>query len=62
MLLETTPISIKDGNKQTILHSAARSGHCELLKYLMIQWKQASDNNGIKFKSHSNEAGMIFDW
>mmetsp|Transcript_25497 Transcript_25497/g.61302 ORF Transcript_25497/g.61302 Transcript_25497/m.61302 type:complete len:1096 (+) Transcript_25497:59-3346(+) len=24
-----TPISIKDGNKQTILHSAARAGHCK---------------------------------
>eukprot|EP00581_Thalassiosira_minuscula_P013959 CAMPEP_0183714800 /NCGR_PEP_ID=MMETSP0737-20130205/9230_1 /TAXON_ID=385413 /ORGANISM="Thalassiosira miniscula, Strain CCMP1093" /LENGTH=1053 /DNA_ID=CAMNT_0025943803 /DNA_START=272 /DNA_END=3433 /DNA_ORIENTATION=- len=57
-----TPISIKDGNKQTILHSAARSGHCELLKYIMAQWKIASQTIGIKFKSHNNVPGRIYDW
>lgn len=62
MLLKTTPISIKDGNKQTILHSAARSGHCQLLKYIMVQWKVASGKTGIKFKSHNNEPDKIYDW
>lgn len=62
MLLKTTPISIKDGNKQTILHSAARSGHCELLKYIMKQWKVASVETGIKFKSHNNAPDAIYDW
>lgn len=62
MLLETTPISIKDGNKQTIIHCAARSGHCILLKYIMIQWKIKSEEIGLKFKSHNNEPGKIFDW
>jgi ankyrin repeat protein len=62
MLLKTTPISIKDGNKQTILHSAARSGHCELLKYIMIQWKVASIETGINFKSHDNAPDTIYDW
>lgn len=62
MLLETTPISIKDGNKQTILHSAARSGYPMLLKYIMGEWKVASATIGIKFKSHNNEPDKIFDW
>lgn len=57
-----TPISIKDGHKQTILHSAARSGHCELLKYIMAQWKIAAETIGIKFTSHGNVAGSIYDW
>ena len=62
LLLEVTPISIKDGNKQTILHSAARSGHCHLLKHIMVQWKIASNTIGIKFKSHNNEPDKIYDW
>lgn len=38
-LLEAgAPLAMKDGNKQTILHAAARSGHCELLRYVMQQW------------------------
>jgi len=57
-----TPISIKDGNKQTILHSAARSGHEELLKYIMIQWRIVSETTGMSFKSHSNIPGRIYDW
>jgi ankyrin repeat protein len=57
-----TPIAIKDGNKQTILHSAARSGHIKLLRFIMSEWRKASDApNGIKFKSHGN-SGSIFDW
>ncbi len=63
MLLEAgTPIAIKDGNKQTILHSAARSGHIELLKFILKEWRIASNGpNGIKFKSHGN-VGSIYDW
>ena len=57
-----TPISIKDGNKQTILHSAARAGHCKLLKYIMYEWILASETKGMKFKSHNNLPGRIFDW
>ncbi|KAL9186762.1 hypothetical protein ACHAXT_010482 [Thalassiosira profunda] len=63
LLLDSgTPISIKDGNKQTILHSAARSGHCLLLKHIMDEWKVAAETTGIKFKSHSNDPGKIYDW
>ena len=57
-----TPISIKDVNKQTILHSAARSGHEELLKHIMIQWRIVSESTGMSFKSHSNIPGRIYDW
>ena len=63
MLLEDgTPIAIKDGNKQTILHSAARSGHVKLLTFILKEWQIASNApNGIKFKSHGN-LGSIYDW
>eukprot|EP00984_Skeletonema_dohrnii_P023243 scaffold12335_cov116-Skeletonema_dohrnii-CCMP3373.AAC.2 len=63
MLLEAgTPIAIKDGNKQTILHSAARSAHVELLKFVLLEWKAASNApKGIKFKSHG-KLGSIYDW
>ena len=57
-----TPISIKDGNKQTILHSCARSDHKKLLKYVMSEWKIAAETTGIQFKSHSNIPGRIYDW
>ena len=62
LLLERTPISIKDGNKQTILHSAARSGHVELLKYILNQWRIAAETTGMKFKSNNNVPGRIYDW
>jgi ankyrin repeat protein len=53
-----TPISIRDGNKQTILHCTARSGHYKLLDFLMNQWKIAVDTTGIKFDVRSRD----FDW
>ena len=56
-----TPISIKDGNKSTILHSAARAGHCELLKFLMERWKIACEITGMKFSS-LEAPGRIYDW
>ena len=63
-LLDTgkTPLTIKDGNRQTILHSAARSGHCQLLRYLMDQWRETTETAGIHFKPHHNVPGRIFDW
>jgi len=58
-----TPISIKDGNKQTLLHSAARSGHCEVLKFIMKQWKIAVETTGLKFRSCDRSSNdRIYDW
>ncbi|KAL3928747.1 MAG: hypothetical protein SGBAC_012514, partial [Bacillariaceae sp.] len=37
------PMTMRDGNKQSILHGAARAGHCELLRFVMTTWK---DKNG----------------
>lgn len=66
LLLESgkTPISIKDGSKQTILHSAARGGHPKLLKYIMTQWKIAAETTGLQFKSHNNIPFRVrvYDW
>ena len=32
------PLSMKDGSQQTILHAAARSGHCRVLRFVLEQW------------------------
>jgi len=38
-LLEAgAPLSMKDGSQQTILHAAARSGHCRVLRFALEQW------------------------
>jgi len=57
-----TPIAMKDASKQTIIHCAARSGHCELVKYILCRWKIASETIGIQFKPHNNIPGRIYDW
>ena len=31
---------MKDGNQQTVLHAAARSGHSSVLRHAMMTWKQ----------------------
>eukprot|EP00934_Nitzschia_sp_Nitz4_P000110 Nitzschia sp. Nitz4//scaffold120_size68122//38190//41441//NITZ4_006047-RA/size68122-processed-gene-0.37-mRNA-1//1//CDS//3329534287//110//frame0 len=36
-----TPLVMRDGNHQTILHAAARSGHSALLQYYMLLWKES---------------------
>jgi ankyrin repeat protein len=55
------PLSMKDGNKQTVLHCAARAGHCELLKYLMQCWKNAGDGKEINTYEKNHKGGR-FDW
>lgn len=54
------PLTIKDANKCTILHSAARSGHYELLRYIVAQWKIAAETEGISFKTKNGRSA--FDW
>jgi ankyrin repeat protein len=64
MLLDGgAPLSMKDSNKQLVLHSAARAGHCHVLQYLLIQWEAAVENGTIKLKNvdTKNKAGK-FDW
>jgi len=40
LLLEAgAPLLMKDANKQTVLHCAARAGNCELIDYIMPRWK-----------------------
>jgi acyl-CoA synthetase (AMP-forming)/AMP-acid ligase II len=54
LLLAGTPLTMKDGNKQSILHAAARAGHCKILRYVMSEWKE-------KVCIHSNQQDC-FDW
>jgi ankyrin repeat protein len=39
LLRAGAPILMKDGSKQTVLHCAARSGYCELLRFLMSEFQ-----------------------
>ena len=36
------PLAMKDGNKQTILHCAARAGNTKLITYVMKLWKEVN--------------------
>jgi ankyrin repeat protein len=36
------PLTMKDGNKQTVLHAAARAGHCGTLRFVLQLWKEYS--------------------
>ena len=39
------PLTMKDGNKQTILHSAARAGQDLLLDKILVRWKTMAEEN-----------------
>ena len=55
LLLEAgAPLAMRDGNKQSILHSAARAGHCRLLTYAMSLWKERN--------SHQPPSKHFFNW
>jgi acyl-CoA synthetase (AMP-forming)/AMP-acid ligase II/ankyrin repeat protein len=59
LLLEAgAPLTMKDGSKQSVLHSAARAGHCKLLSYLMQCWSGLDDKKKVKSK---HKAGP-YDW
>jgi acyl-CoA synthetase (AMP-forming)/AMP-acid ligase II len=55
------PLSMKDGNKQTVLHAAARAGHSHMLKYLLTQWKLGLDDGRVKYYDSKHKGGKI-DW
>ena len=41
MLLEAgAPLPMRDGNKLSVLHSAARAGHCSILSHIMNVWRE----------------------
>ena len=43
LFTEGVPISVKDGNKQTVLHCSARVGHVGLLTFLLDAWRKSGD-------------------
>jgi ankyrin repeat protein len=55
LLQAGAPMAMRDGNKQSVLHCAARAGHCELLKYVMTTWKEKNgDGDDITPKHFFN--------
>eukprot|EP00546_Thalassionema_frauenfeldii_P021046 CAMPEP_0178905014 /NCGR_PEP_ID=MMETSP0786-20121207/6020_1 /TAXON_ID=186022 /ORGANISM="Thalassionema frauenfeldii, Strain CCMP 1798" /LENGTH=1011 /DNA_ID=CAMNT_0020576535 /DNA_START=88 /DNA_END=3120 /DNA_ORIENTATION=- len=55
------PISMKNGSKQTVLHAAARAGHCQMLKLLLNRWKLGLEDGTIKFYDDRHKGGKL-DW
>jgi acyl-CoA synthetase (AMP-forming)/AMP-acid ligase II/ankyrin repeat protein len=55
------PLSMKDGNKQTLLHCAARAGHVECLRYLLLKWKQGLVDGTIYYYNDKHKGGE-YDW
>lgn len=39
------PMTMKDGNKETLIHTAARRGHTRLLRFVMEKWLEYSASN-----------------
>ena len=57
MLLEAgSPMAMRDHNKQTVLHAAARAGHWQLLKHFMLEWRKQNGEEG------PIPAGHFFNW
>ena len=57
LLLEAgTPLTMKDGNKQTVIHSAARSGFVRVLVYAMDCW------NSEFIPTDPTKYGGSLDW
>lgn len=45
LLKAGAPLVMRDGNHQTILHAAARSGHASLLRHAMTLWRDSGKEN-----------------
>lgn len=60
LLLEAgAPIFMKDANKQTVLHCAARSGDCCLIKFVAQKWKEA---RGLDISSNDDTLNWWDHW
>ena len=54
LLQAGAPLTMKDSNKQSILHASARAGHCRILRYVLKLWKE-------QISTQSNKRGSL-DW
>jgi ankyrin repeat protein len=55
------PITIKDGNKQTILHCVARTGNPALAKFVIDLWRRGGESGEVP-TTYGAEYGGIWDW
>jgi acyl-coenzyme A synthetase/AMP-(fatty) acid ligase/ankyrin repeat protein len=55
------PLSMKDGSKQTVLHSAARAGHTHMLRFLLSRWRAALESGTIRYYDDRHKGGKL-DW
>jgi len=60
LLKAGAPISMKNGSKQTVLHAAARAGHCRMLRFLLNRWKFGLKNGSIKFYDRHKGGRSVF--
>jgi acyl-CoA synthetase (AMP-forming)/AMP-acid ligase II/ankyrin repeat protein len=45
------PLFMKDGSRQTALHTAARGGHCQVLRYLLEKWRGQINADPRRYQS-----------
>ena len=48
------PLYMKDGNRQTLIHCAARAGNCDIIEYIMPIWKEGRGERDFR--------GSSLDW
>ena len=48
------PLYMKDGNRQTLIHCAARAGNCEIIEYIVPIWKEGRGERDFR--------GSSLDW
>ena len=43
LLQAGAPLTMKDGNKQSVLHAASRAGHCQIIQHILALWMQRQE-------------------
>ena len=56
------PLAMRDGNRQTVLHGAARSGHAETLRYLARTWRDMLEPNKSSTEVGPTKGYGKLDW
>jgi acyl-CoA synthetase (AMP-forming)/AMP-acid ligase II/ankyrin repeat protein len=51
LLQAGVPLFMKDGSRQTALHTAARGGHCQVLRYLLEKWREQINVDPRRYQS-----------
>ena len=62
LLQKGCPLHMRDGNNQTVLHAAARSGHVQVLEYCLRNWNSKDCNMTLQYNLMDNWARTPIHW